>query len=186
MDMHPFYRVLDPYLIWFFRLTGHAGVDFVIGTLVLAGISLLIGEISVFLAFRFSRQRIGEKTAEAEKYQNLSVDALRAGNKEAYQAADQLAKEAFGHTFFQQAALSAAFLWPVCFALAWMQHRFLEVEFPIPGTSWSLGFIGVFILLYVAAYLLFKRIKSLLSHCRRTKEVPDSLQDGGRGLESSA
>ncbi|MDI6852176.1 MAG: hypothetical protein QME75_01045 [Deltaproteobacteria bacterium] len=156
--MHPFYQVLDPYLIWFYRLTGHAWVDFCIGTFALACFCLLIGKLSVFAVFRITRRRLEEKAAEAEEYQNLSMDALKAGNKEAYQAANELANEAFGHSFFQQAALSAAFLWPVFFALAWMQYRFLEVEFPIPGTGWSMGFIGPFIIIYIVAYLAIKRL----------------------------
>jgi len=162
MEMHPFYQVLDPYLIWFYQLTGRAGVNFVIGTLVLASIALFIGEVTVFLAFWFTRKNHNRYTEEAVKYQDLSMDALKAGNKEAYKAANQLANDAFGHSFFQQLTLSAAFLWPVFFALAWMQYRFLEVEFPIPGIGWSLGFIGVFIILYVAAYFLFKQMKRRL------------------------
>jgi hypothetical protein len=175
MEMHPFYQVLDPYLIWFYRLTGRAGVDFVIGTLFLVFLALVIGEFTAFLAFRLMRKHLGEKTAEAEKYHDLSLDALKAGNKEAYQAANKLAKEAFGHSFFQQAALSAAFLWPVFFALAWMQYRFLEVEFPLPFSGWSLGYIGIFILLYVPAVILFKRLKRKLHNFRRLKGILHNL-----------
>jgi hypothetical protein len=157
--MHPLIQIVDQYLMMFYRFTGHAGVDFAIGTFVLAVICLLIGEVTVFCAFLVTRKRLNEKTAEAEKYQNLSIDALKAGNKEAYKAANELAKDAFGHTFFQQVALSSAFLWPVCFALAWMQFRFLEVEVPLPLLPVSIGFIGVFILIYVATFFLFKKLK---------------------------
>jgi hypothetical protein len=167
-------QIVDQYLIMFYRLTGHAGVDFAIGTFVLACICLFIGEVTVSLAYWFTRKRLGEKMAEGEKYQNLSVEALKAGNKEAYEAANKLAKDAFGHTFFQQVALSSAFLWPVFFALAWMQHRFLEVEFPIPGTNWSLGFIGGFIPIYIAAYLIMKRLPWLRRFKRRL--MYDALQ----------
>lgn len=167
MEMHPFYQVLDPYLIWFYRITGNAWADFVIGTLVLACIALVIGEATVFLVLLFIRKRLGEKTGEAEKYNNLAMDALKAGNKEAYLAANKLANEAFGHSFFQQFTLSAAFLWPVCFALAWMQYRFLEVEVPLPVIGVSLGYIGIFICLYVVAYFGFKRIKGRLPYFRR-------------------
>jgi hypothetical protein len=158
MEMHPFYRVLDPVFIWFYRLTGHAGMDLVIGTLVLAIVALLIGEATVFLAYWLIRNRIAPFIEEASKYQTLSMEALKAGNKEAYKAANKLANDAFGQSFFQQAALSAAFLWPVFFALAWMQYRFLDIELSIPGTSWSIGFIGVFIPIYVTAYLTLKRL----------------------------
>ena len=174
--MQPLIQMFDPYLIWFYRLTGHAGVDFVIGTLVLACLCMLIGEVTVSLAFRLTRKGFGKKTAEAEKYQNLSMDALKAGDKEAYEAANKLAKDAFGHTFFQQVALSSAFLWPIFFALAWMQHRFLEVEFPIPGTGWSLGFIGVFIIVYVTTYILFRQVKRRISVFRLQQRNSVALQ----------
>ena len=176
MEMHPFYLALDPYLIWFYRLSGHAGVDFAIGTFVLAGISLLVGEATVSLAFRFARHHIGKKTAEAEKYQNLSIDALKAGNKEAYLAINKLAKEAFGHTFFQQLTLSAAFLWPVCFALAWMQHRFLEVEVGPPLLPFSLGFIGVFIIIYAATFVLYKQVKKRVTVFRAHPQNSGALR----------
>jgi hypothetical protein len=170
MEMHPFYLALDPYLIWSYRLTGHAGMNLVIGTLVLALIALLIGEVTAFLAFWFTRKGIDRYAEEAAKYQTLSMDALKAGNKEAYTAANTLANDAFGRSFFQQLTLSAAFLWPVFFALAWMQYRFLHIEFPIPGTKWSLGFMGPFIIIYVAAYLILKR----LPWFRRVKGIIES------------
>jgi hypothetical protein len=129
---------------------------------------MLIGEATLYLVFRFSRKRLAEQMEEADKYQTLSIEALKAGNKEAYEAVNKLAKDAFGHSFFQQLTLSGAFLWPVCFALAWMQTRFLEVEFPIPGTSWSLGYIGAFIIIYVAAYVLLKQAKKRLANLRRS------------------
>ncbi len=184
MEMHTFYLALDPYLIWSYRITNDSGVGFVIGTFVLACICLLIGEITVTLAVLFARKRLVEKTAEAEKYNDLSIEALQAGDKEAYQAANKLAKDAFGHTFFQQMALSSAFLWPVFFALAWMQYRFLDVEVPLPLIPWSLGYIGVFILLYVLAYFLLKLVRSRLLACFRTGGV---LEEAGRkGVQSSA
>jgi hypothetical protein len=61
----------------------------------------------------------------------------------------------------------------VFFALGWMQLRFLEVEFPIPGTSWSMGFIGPFIIIYVAAFFLFKRLKKGLGLSGRIRALAD-------------
>lgn len=169
--MAPQFQVLDSHLIWFYRLTGQAWLDFVIGTLVLAVICLLLGEATVQVVFRFSRKGLGKKMEEADKYQTLSIEALKAGNKEAYEAANKLAKEAFGRSFMHQMALGGAFLWPVPFALAWMQTRFLEVEFPIPGTGWSMGFIGPFIIIYVAAYFLLKRLKKGLGLSARIRAL---------------
>ncbi len=156
--MSPLVQVLDPYLICCYRLTGLAALDFILGTAVLALLCLLLGKATAILVLRFLQPRLEKYGAEAAKYQELATAALKAGDKKAYQAANTLANDAFGHTFFQQVALSAAYLWPVFFALAWMQYRFLELAVPIPGTPWSLGFIGVFILIYFGMLFVIKLI----------------------------
>ena len=83
-----------------------------------------------------------------------------------------MANEAFSKSFFMQIALSATFLWPIFFILGWMQYRFLELEFPLPFVGFSLGYIGVFILLYIPAYILFKQVKRRLPYFRRLKDHP--------------
>ncbi len=176
MQMHPFYLAIDPFIIWFYRITGNPGVDVVIGTFVLASITLLIGELTAGIASGFLRKRTEKHSESAAKYQDLAIDALRAGNKDAYRAANKLANDAFGHAFFQQLTLSAASLWPVFFALAWMQYRFLNIEFPIPGTKWSTGFIGLFIILYVVAFFMIRRIKNKLLFLTGGNRMPDQLR----------
>jgi hypothetical protein len=171
MEMPKFLMILDPYLIWFYRATGHAWIDFIIGTFVLALIAVILGEFTISLAYLAARSRIEKVTGETIRYQNLSVDALTAGDKGAYQAANKLANDAFGHSFFLQIALSAAFLWPICFALAWMSYRFKEVEFPVPYLHFSFGFIAVFLVLFVAAYFVFKPVKYRIPYFRRIKEM---------------
>lgn len=184
--MPAFFRLLDPYLIWFYRLTGWAWVDFFLGTLVLAFIALIIGEFSIALIFLATRKHIDRSAQEALKYQNMSVDALAHGDKPAYTAANKLANDAFGKTFFQQIALSAAFLWPIPFALAWMQYRFLEVDFPVPGTGFSVNYVAVFLPLYVIAYFLFKRVKYRLPFFRRLKVILDSYDTRTPEMKSLA
>jgi hypothetical protein len=159
--MHPFLETLDQYFIWFYRYPEDPFTGFLFGTFVLALHAVLIGEVTGFLAHRLIQQHLDQVTDESAKYQDLSIEALKAGDKTSYQAANKLANEAFGKSFFTLIALSGARLWPVPFALAWMQLRFLEVEFPIPGTGWSMGFIGAFIIIYVATYLAFTRLPSL-------------------------
>jgi hypothetical protein len=176
MEMHPLWILVDPYIIWLYRLTGYAFADFIFGTFVLAWIALLVGEFTVSVVFLAAKQRIDASTDEARRYQDLSADALSAGNKEAYRAANKLANDAFGKSFFMQIALSAAFLWPIFLALAWMTQRFAELEFPILFSSFSLGFTGVFIVMYATAYLIFKRIKYRLPYFRRIKSILDSYE----------
>lgn len=174
MEMPSVFLFLDPYLIWFYRITGDAFAGFLIGTLVLALHAIIIGEFTISLAFLAVRRRIDQTTAEAAKYQNLAMEALVEGDKQAYKAANRLANDAFGKSFFMQISLSAAFLWPAFFAVAWMSYRFSGLEFPLPFSHHSFGYIGVFILLYAAAYFLFKRVKYKLPYFRRIKDILDS------------
>ena len=112
------------------------------------------------------------------------MEALKAGDRPAYEAANQLANEDFGKSFFMQVALSATFLWPIFFALGWMQHRFLDVEFPLPFISFSLGYIAVFLLLYAATYFVFKAVKRRMPYFRRIKELMDASGRSARNLQS--
>jgi hypothetical protein len=184
MEMHPLWMLLDPYIIWFYRLTGYAFADFLFGTFVLAWMALLVGEFTVSVVSLIAGKRIDAATHEARHYQDLSGEALSAGNKEAYRAANKLANDAFGRSFFMQAALSAAFLWPVFVAIAWMDQRFADVSFEFLFTDYSLSHVGVFIVLYAAAYLIFKRIKHSLPHFRRILDVPDTYGRRGREIKT--
>jgi hypothetical protein len=166
MEMHPIFRLFDPVFIWFYRITGYATADFVIGTLALAFLAVALGEASLRLVFLIARRPLDEAAAEARKYQNLSMDALAVGDRPSYEAANKLANDAFSKTFFTQVAQSGAFLWPVCVALAWMGYRFADLAFPLPVGHISLGYIGAFILLYIPAYFLFKRGKQRLASGR--------------------
>jgi hypothetical protein len=180
MEMHPLWMLVDPYIIWFYRLTGYAFADFLVGTFVLAWIALLVGEFTISVVFLIARKRIDASTDEARHYQDLSAEALSAGDKVAYRAANKLANDAFGRSFFMQIALSAAFLWPIFLALAWMGKRFSELEFPLVSSDYSIGYAGVFIVLYAAAYLIFKKIKYRLPYFRRIKSILDSYDRHGR------
>ncbi len=179
MEMPWFFQVLDPYLIWGYRLFGPALLNFVLGTVILVALSLLLGEISALLASRAVRKYMDRIQGEASHYVRLSMDALAAGDRQAYEAANHLANEAFGKTFFLQVAQSGAFFWPAILALAWMQYRFFEVEFPVPFLGFTLGFIGMFILIYLLSFLLWKRVKTLFSPGRREQQTfhdPGHLQ----------
>ena len=183
MEMHPVYLYLDPFLIWFYRLSGSAEVNFLLGTLVLAVLTLLVGEFTAFLASFMVRRHFEQVAGEAKRYQDLSMEALKTGDRPAYEAANQVANEAFGKSFFMQVALSATFFWPIFFALGWMQYRFLEVAFPLPFIGFSLGFTGVFVILYIAAYFIFRPVKRRMLYFRRTKELMDTSARTARNLK---
>ena len=184
MEMHPVYLWLDSYLIWFYRLTGSAEVNFLLGTLALAVHSLLVGELTAWLASLMVRRHFQPVAGEAKRYQDLSMEALKAGDRPAYEAANRLANEAFGKSFFMQVALSATFFWPIFLALAWMQQRFLQVQLPLPFIGFSLGYPGVFVILYIAAYFAIKPVKRRMPYVRRLKEAMDASGRTPRELNS--
>ncbi len=185
MELPPVFLFLDPYLIWLFRISGHGLADFLTGTLILACLSLVIGEVSSFLASLAIKRPVAEAVGKAAKYQQLSMEALAEGDKQAYKAANQLANEAFGKMFFMQVALSAAYLWPIFFVLAWMNYRFAGVEFiPLPLINRSLGYIGVFILVYIPAYISLRSIRKRMiatSGVPGGSEAPDQAVPAGIG-----
>jgi hypothetical protein len=165
---------LDPYLIMLFHITGYSFVDFLIGNFILAFVAVVVGEFTISLVFLINRRHIEKQTGEIVKYQNLSIDALAVGDKEAYQAANKMANDAFGKSFFSQIAMSAAFVWPIFFVMTWLQYRFAEVDFSILFTDYTVGCFAVFVPLYAAAYLIFKRIKPMIPYFRRIKAILDS------------
>ena len=158
-----FYLQMDKMLLPVYRVSDNHFLGYYLGTFVLAVICVIVGEFSISLAFRANRERIIHNGKEMSRFQELSIDALRAGQKAAYRASNLLANEAFGKSFFQMVALSAASLWPVFFALAWLQYRFTGVELPlpveIPVVGRSIGYVGSFALIYVLARIVSNNIK---------------------------
>jgi hypothetical protein len=165
MVMPPLFLWLDPYLIWFFRLTDRAALNIFLGTAVMASLALLLGKLGAALVLAAGRRYALRLSNEAKQYQDLSHQALQAGDRPAYEAANELANEAFSKSFFLGVAQSAAFFWPVGLVLAWMQYRFLDVEMlHLPRTNLSIGFVGVFILVYIMILLLIKLAKKQICH----------------------
>lgn len=151
---------LDALLIAPFRLPAspHAGIW--LGSAVLALWCLLLGELTRAVLFLLQHRRFSRMQDEMVRYHNLSVDAIHAGNKEAYLAANSLAHETFGNSFFAQAATGLASVWPVPFALGWMAQRFEGLAlYAVPGTTRTLGYVFVLFSVYMAERLLFARIK---------------------------
>lgn len=186
MEMPSLYLFLDPYLIWFYRLTGQTGWNFLIGTSVVAVLTLMVGEFTSFLASLMVRRHFTQVAGEAKKYQDLSMEALKAGDRPAYEAANKLANDAFNKSFFMQLALSATFFWPIFFMLGWMQYRFADLEFPIPYLHFSLGYIAVFLFLLVAAYFVFKPVKYRIPYFRRIQAMLDASSHAAKEMKSFA
>ena len=153
------YTLLDSFLIFFFRLPGHPLAGYWLGIVVLALACWAIGEYSIAIAFRLNKAMIKEEIHRMDHFQELSFAALRAGDKSAFKACNGIANEAYGKSFFTQITLSAASLWPLFIALGWMQRRFSDIEFAIPLTGWTLGYLSTFLFCYIAVRVLSGKIR---------------------------
>jgi len=176
--MNPVLKMLtfsDPYLIAFYRLTGDAMLNFVLGTFVLAMLTVVLGEFTLSLVLRFNRRHISEMETELEKQHQLSMTALQLNDQTSYKACNKQANDMFGKYFFAMIAHSTALLWPVPFALAWMQTRFLDVQFPLAypiSLIWSsTQYFTIFLALYVLARILFKYLRPYLPYFREVQKT---------------
>jgi hypothetical protein len=157
-------QILDPILILFYRLTGHPLVDYYLGTFLLALLTVLVGELTISIVFRINKAHLDKLNARVEKMKRLSEEALNLGDEKAYRAINKEGNDAFGHLFFNKFGLSAASLWPIFFALAWMQERFAEIALPIPWIGWEINYFFFFLLCYILARIFFGRVKRHLPY----------------------
>ena len=157
-------QVLDPVLIILYRLTGYPLADYYLGTFLLALLTVLVGEITISLVFRINKAHLDKLNARVEKMKHLSSEALALGDQEGYKACNKEGNDAFGQVFFNKFGLSAASLWPIFFALAWMQERFAEIGLPLPWIGWEINYFFFFLLCYILARIFFGRIKRKLPY----------------------
>jgi hypothetical protein len=163
------YIYLDGFLISFYRITGNPLLDYFIGTFVLSFICVLIGEFSISLALKFNKKHIEAVAAEAREKERLSMEAHKAGDQRSYKALNKEATDAWGRNFFTMVAYSAGILWPIPFAMCWMQARFHAVEFPLAYPLSVLfgqyvSYTFSFIPLYVLARIIFKYMRPWLPY----------------------
>ncbi len=148
--------------------------------------AVLIGEFCVSLAFLAARKKIDKTSKEVVHYQNLSMKAIASGDKASYKAANRMANDAFGKSFFLQISLSGAYLWPAFFAIAWMQPRFGDVEFQTPFEGLSLGYLFFFIIIYIVVCVIFRKIKYRLPYFRNIKAILDTYEKSVTQLKTPA
>lgn len=159
------------FLIVLYRITGNPVLDYFAGTFLLALLTVLIGEFTVSLVFKINKNHLDKLNARLADLHNLSLLALKKGDKKSYQACNKEANDAFGRVFFNMFGLSAASLWPIFFALAWMQQRFSGIGFPIPFTGYEVNYVVTFLVCYFLARILFGRIKHKLPYFKGVHEM---------------
>lgn len=177
-----FYQSVDPFLIWFYRITGVPIIDYFIGTFILSFLTVVIGEVCVSLAVKFNRSYIDGMKAEVTRKEKLSISAYESGDHQSYQALNKDATDMWGKHFFTMAAYSCGILWPIPFALGWMQTRFQDVEFVV-GLPLSLlgletvGYLFTFFPIYIVCRILFKYLRPWLPYFRGVHKMLTAGQE---------
>ena len=166
----------DSFLIAFYRITGYSLLDYFIGTMVLAFICVIIGELCVSLAIRFNKRYLDSMSREMKEKERLSLEARQAGDTDGYKALNKEATDVWGKHFFTMVAYSAGILWPLPFALGWMQTRFAEVEFDLAFPlslifGKSVGYIFTFIPIYILCRIFFKYMRPYLPYFKGVQKV---------------
>ncbi len=156
--------MIDSLLIAPYRWPQDPVTGWWLGTFILGLWAVVLGQITLSLLHLANRSFLSDASRETMEYHERSINALREGNRSAYRAINGLANEAFGRTFFLEAAMACGALWPAACALGWLQTRFSEVAFPlplfIPPMGKTVGFSFIFILVYILMRIVFGRIKS--------------------------
>jgi hypothetical protein len=150
---------MNAFFLSFYRVTGMALADYLLGTLILALFAVLAGEITISLVYLVNRDHIQILNDELTRFNGLSKKADEAGLERAYTACNRSANDAYGRLYFNQFGLSAASLWPAFFALDFMQKNFSAVSLPVAFTGMKANYVFMFIVCYVSAKMIFKRLK---------------------------
>lgn len=162
---------LDPVLIMLYHLTGYPLADYLVGTFLLALLTVVVGEFTISIVFKVNKRHLDKLNIKVEKMKRLSEEALRLGDQASYTAINKEGNDAFGQLFFNKFGLSAASLWPIFVALGWMQGRFAEIDLPLPFFGWEINYVFFFLLNYIPARILFSRLKRRLPYFRTVHET---------------
>lgn len=174
--MATIWHIVDSALLVPYRLIGYPVADYFAGTFFLALLAVVAGEFTVALVFTVNRKHVERLDRELAEKHALSLAALEAGDRKGYAVLNREANDAFGRAFFNMVALSAAYLWPIFFALAWMQPRFAGLAFPVPFTGLTVNYAFTFLVCYLLARMAFGRIKHRLPFFSRVHRTPATYE----------
>jgi len=156
-------------------------LEFMASSLLAAFVSVVVGEVTISFAYRANRGYLRRLNREVEDYRRLSEEASLLADPETYRIINREGNEAFGRLFFHKIALSAASLWPIFFALDWLQDRYASKEILVPGTSWEANYVVSFLVSYVLARFLFGKVKKAIPYFRRIDRMLQEDMEASQG-----
>ncbi len=172
-SLNSFILFFDPWLIAPFRWLPSATAGYLLGVVVLALYCIVLGDLSATVVTYFNKQYLAKIQGEMDRHHNLSEKALMLGDKASYKAVNKQALDAFGHSFSLGAAIFCVSIWPMPFALAWLNLRFVDapMEFPFsfPFLGDTIEYFPSFLLLYIATRMVYSRLMNNFTWYSETK-----------------
>lgn len=148
----------DPFFIAPFRMVSSPTTGYLLGTAILALQCFILGDLSAIGVKFLNRKYLRKIQKEMDRNHHLSEKALMMGDKESYKAVNRQALDAFGHSFSLGGAVFCVSIWPMPFALAWMNLRFfdapLELPVSLPFLGSSIHYFASFLLIYIAVRII--------------------------------
>lgn len=168
MDLQSVLLFFDPWLIEPYRWMSPAIAGYLLGTAILAGYCVIIGDLSATLVAFFNRGYLAKLRHGMEHHHKLSEEALKRGDKESYKAVNRQGLDSFGYSFSMGAALFCVSIWPMPFALAWMNLRFADAPLPLPAgfPFWGgkeVHYFTSFLLCYILVRIVYSQIMGRIS-----------------------
>lgn len=176
-----FFSLVDTILISPYRVGLPSVAAFWFGTSILAFYSIILGEISMNIGYLVNRKYYSGLNTEMIRMHNISIEAIRRQNKSIFKSANTWANEYFGKVFFSHAALFAISLWPVPFAMGWLQKRFSGIDIhTVPVLNFGLEYPFVFISAYIILRYLFSKVRKFIPGFKKMDKIreEDALESG--------
>ncbi len=172
MDSSSLYATMDALLIAPYRLLPSAQAGLWLGTAVLSVWCIILGELALSCIYLTNRDYYAGLNNKMVRMHNLSIQAILRKDKANYKAANIWANEYFGKLFFAQAALFAVSIWPLPFALGWMQTRFEGLAiYTIPYFDLPLGYTFVMLTCYIALRYALGKVRNHVPFLRRIEKM---------------
>lgn len=166
--LNQFYFVIDGFLILFYRFSSIPILNYMIGTFCLSMMAVILGELTVSIALKFNKKYIGGLSESMKSKEAMAIHAYERGDMAGYKALNKQATDVWGKKFFTMMGHSAAILWPIPFALGWMQTRFQDVEFmisfPFTVITDSVGYTFSFFPIYILSRIVFGHMRPWLPY----------------------
>lgn len=168
-------ELVDSIFISLYRLTGNPLWDYFVGTFLLALLSVLVGQGTAGLVLSANRNHLANLDRRLDSLNRLTASAMEMGDKQSYKSLNKEANDAYGQVFFNRFGVSAASLWPVFFALAWMQEHFAHILIPFPFFTFKANYFVIFLVSYILARIFFSRTKKHLVDITRQPAESQTL-----------